>query len=120
MKYHNNSVANRIKFLAMVDLVLWVQAWDVSTRTKKLKDIKAKRGENEVTDLFMVNTGVIAMRKFSNINTKYLSNFNYETSLTTLIKYIQQLKMIEKFNKSEIQQAHLEIANTYLLKGTKN
>lgn len=40
--------------------------------------------------------------------------------LNASVKFLQQLEMIENFNRSESQQEALEIDNTYLLKVTKD
>ena len=43
----------------------WLRSFDVSARTKKLKDDQEKGGENENTDLFLATAGCEAIIKVS-------------------------------------------------------
>lgn len=57
----------------------WLKYFEASARTKTLKDNEAKGEENEVMDIFIVTTGVEAVRKISimahHLKLEILSNY---------------------------------------------
>ena len=45
------------------DVDTWMRCFAANARSKKLKDNKKQRGENEIADLFMANAGCEAIMK---------------------------------------------------------
>ena len=81
--YHNNGLTDELEHIET-----WIRCFAVLARIKKLKDEKASRRENEITDIYLATAGGEALKKISKMAYPRELEFTHEEIVRIIMKNI--------------------------------